>query len=248
MTNDSIRKKKEGHKKSDIPKGKPEEHSKVESDHHLGGDEDMTARISFAIDFSLAEGALRGKITHRLTNKQVEFSGLDQETINQFMRQYLSRLEKSVIKKSVDDASQQIPELAEEQQEESKETPPSGMKSRSFGIIPAGTTHPTRVLEQGRPFQIQWSFEPPSLLSMLGQPVNYMVIICRNNLAGGGRELVGKIEGQRDFSEPLVASFECESLPSGTYRLEGKASFWSLKSRKPEWNSSCSQGCIIIVS
>ena len=247
MTNHSTTKRREEHKKSEPPKGKLEESSKVERD-HLGGDEDMTARISFTIDFSLAEGAVLGKITHRLTNKHAEFSGLDQTTITQFMKQYLSRLEKSVIQKPVEEPSQHIQELLEEEQAESKETPASGMRSRSFGIIVAGTTHPRRVLEQGRPFHVRWSFETPSLLSMQGQQLNYRVTISRKSLAGGGRELVGEIGGKRDFSEPLTASFECESLPPGTYRFEGDASFWSLKSRKPEWRSSCSESWVMVVN
>ena len=54
------------------------------------------ARISFFVDFSLEEGQIKGKMTHRLTNKQVDFAGLDQAAITQFMKKYLSRLEKGV--------------------------------------------------------------------------------------------------------------------------------------------------------
>ena len=62
----------------------------------VAGEETM-ARISFLVDFSLEEGRIKGKITHRLTNKQEEFDGLDQTAITGFLKKP-ARLEKAVRK------------------------------------------------------------------------------------------------------------------------------------------------------
>lgn len=238
-------------RKSTLLSGEPKEVSIAENHHHPANDKDTTARISFLIDFSLAEGEIRGKITHRLTDKQVKFAGIDQATITQFMNKYISRLEKNVIKMPAEEVSPPIHELAEEKKEEARETPFSEMQTRSFDVIPLGTAHPQRVLQQGQPFQFQWSFEPPSFLGLEGEKLNYRVIICRKKLAGGPRELVGKTEGQVDFSETLTsgiqASLQSQPLPRGTYRLKGVTHFWSSKSKKPGWRSSCSDSCLIQV-
>jgi hypothetical protein len=234
-------------RKSKLFNGEPKGISSAENHHHPDTQEDTTARISFLVDFSLAEGEVRGKIIHRLTDKQAEFVGLDQATITQFMKKYLSRLEKNVIKMPQEETSHQIHELAEGKEEEVKEIPASEMRTRSFGIIPAGTGLPTGILQQGQPFRLEWVFEPPSILTTQGEKLDYKVVVCRKRLAGGGRELFGEIKGQIDFTQTLTARFPSEPLPTGTYRLEGEAAFWSSKSKTPGHRSTCSDSCLVQV-
>jgi hypothetical protein len=226
--------------------GEPKEPINVESHQRREAGNNATARISFLIDFSLTEGEIRGKITHRLTDKQEEFMGLDQTVITQFMKKYLSRLEKSIVRAPVEEPYPQIHELVEEQGEKVTRTSPGEMHTRSFGIIPAGATHSTGLLQRGQPFRIQWSFEPPSISDMEGSQLNYKVIVFRKKLAGGVRELVGEIDGQIVFGENLIATIPSEALPSGAYRLEANSNF-SLKSKKPEWRSACQESCLIQV-
>ena len=226
--------------------GEPKGPSTVEGHQHLDSNEDTTARISFLIDFSLAEGEILGKITHRLTSKQQDFIGLDQTTITQFMKKYLSRLEKSIVRMPVAEPPQQIPEFAEKQMEEVNEPSTDEMLTRSFGVFPAGAAHSTAILQQGQPFQIQWSFEPISSSNMEGAQMHYKVMIAQKKLSGGVRELAGEIEGEIDFGDELTARIPSEALPPGMYHLEA-VSYFSLKSRKPEWRSSCRESRLIQV-
>jgi len=217
----------------------------TESHYQVDADEGSTARISFLIDFSLAEGQIEGKITHRLTNKYMEFVGLDQTTITQFMKKYLSRLDKGVVKTA---ECEQRPSTYYQQTENEEEKPPSNeIRTKSFLVIPAGSGQPTEILQQGQPFQLQWSFDPPASLAVRGQHMNYKVSICRKKLASGHRELMGEIEGDIACSEALTASIHSEPLPSGTYRLEADATF-SLKGKKPDWSSASRNSCLIHVA
>jgi hypothetical protein len=217
----------------------------AESHHQLAADEDPTARISFLIDFSLAEGQIQGKITHRLTHKQMEFGGLDQMAITQFMKKYLSRLEKGVVKTS-ERESLPVVDVQDVAREE-KETPSKDIRTQSFNVIPAGATRPTEILQQGQPFQVQWCFETPESFVVRGEHLKYKVSICRKKLASGNRELLGEIEGDIDCTEALTACIHSEPLPPGTYRLEADATF-SLKSRKTDWSSACRNSRLIHVA
>jgi hypothetical protein len=232
--------------KNKMTTGEPKELSNDESRHRHFADEDMTARMSFLIDFSLAEGQIQGKITHRLTNKQIEFAGLDQSAITQFMKRYLSRLEKSVEKIPIEDPSQQIHPSVEVHKEEAKETHAGEMQTRSFGVIPAGAAQPTAFLLQGQPFQLQWSFEPPPIPSTMGEQLSYRVIICRKNLEGGEHRKVGEVSGNIDIGSALTARIPSEPLPPGAYRLEADSDF-SLKSKTTGWHSTCHERRLIQV-
>ena len=206
----------------------------------------MTEGISFLIDFSLTEGQIEGTITHCRTDKQMEFAGLDQTAISQFMKRYLSRLEKSVAKMPIEEAAQQIHEVADVQKEEARTDPHGEMRTRSFGVIPAGAGQPSEILQQGQPFQLQWSFEPPAMSDMEGEQLHYRIVICGKNLEGGERLKVGEIKGQIDFGSPLTAHIPSEPLPPGAYRLEADSMF-SLKSKIAEWHSACRERRLIQV-
>jgi hypothetical protein len=233
--------------KSKITTGEQNKLSNDDSLHRHAADEDMTARISFLIDFSLTEGQIQGKITHRLTNKQMEFAGVDQTAITQFMKRYLSRLEKSVEKIPIDEPSQQqIHASVEVHQEEPREIHAGEMQTRSFGVIPAGAVQPTELLRQGQPFQLQWSFEPPPIPSTVGEQLSYRVIISRKNLEGGEHMKVGEVSGKVDVGSALTARIPSEPLPPGAYRLEADSDF-SLKSKKVGWHSTCRERRLIQV-
>ena len=232
-------------RKKESGNGGFKEDLKPEGHHHFDADEDTTARISFLIDFSLAEGQIEGRITHRLTNKHMKFVGLDQTTISQFMKKYLSRLDKSVVRTT---GREQLPSTDYQNADKEKEVPASNeIRTKSFLVIPAGAGQPTEILQQGQPFQVQWCFDPPASLAVRGQHMNYKVSICRKKLASGHREVVGEIEGDVACSETLTASIHSEPLPSGTYRLEADATF-SLKGRKPDWRSACRNSCLVHVA
>lgn len=215
------------------------------SHHHFDADEDTTARISFLIDFSLTGGQIEGKIIHRLTNKQLEFIGLDQNTIIQFMKKYLSRLDKGV----VNTADIEKPPLRydQDEQKKGKDFPQNEIRTKSFRVIPAGAREESSILQHGQPFQLQWSFDPPQSLAVEGWPINYKVSICRKQLSSGHRELLGEMEGNIDCSEDLTATIHSEPLPAGTYRLEADAKF-KLNSKKTDWSSSCRNSCLIHVT
>ncbi|MBI5580257.1 MAG: hypothetical protein HY895_13985 [Deltaproteobacteria bacterium] len=218
---------------------KPESHAPFDAD------EDTTARISFLIDFSLAEGQIEGRIIHRLTNKHMKFVGLDQTAISQFMKKYLSRLDKSVVRAT---EREQVPSTDYQDAEKEEAAAASNeIRTKSFLVIPAGAAQPTEILQQGQPFQVQWCFDPPASLSVRGQHMNYKVSICRKKLASGHREVVGEIEGDVACSEALTASIHSEPLPSGTYRLEADATF-SLKGRKPDWSGVCRDSRLVHVA
>ncbi len=216
-----------------------------EDHHQLAADEDTTARISFLIDFSLAEGQIQGKITHRLTHKQTEFAGLDQTAITQFIKKYLSRLEKGVVKTSEREPLPSI--VVQDLEREEKDFPSKDIRTRSFSVIPAGAARPTEILQQGQPFQLQWCFEPPTSFVARGEHLKYKVRICRKKLASGNREVLGEIEGDIDCTEVLTACIHSEPLPPGTYRLEADAKF-SLKSKKADWSSACRNSSLIHVA
>jgi hypothetical protein len=224
----------------------PEVHD-AESRHHPIVGEETTARISFLIDFSLAEGQIQGKITHRLTNKQMEFVGLDQATIAQFMKKYLSRLEKVVPKTEEESPLQPVHAQAiEKQKEEESRIQSNEIRTLSYRVIPVGYAKPTNIIPQGHPFQLQWCLEPPPDFSHRGERMNYKVSISRKQLAGGHPQLLGEKEGEIDFSEPMTAFIHSEPLSPGTYRLESDARF-ILKSKKTGWSGSCHDSRVIHV-
>jgi len=231
-------------KTSDI---EPKKLSAVESHHALEPDKETTARISFLIDYTLVEGDLRGKITHRLTDKHEEFSGLDQTTITQFMKRYLSRLEKSVEKMTVEVPPQKIREFAKAQlKEEVKKSPRGEMRTLGLEVIPADASQPTKSLRQGQPFQLQWSFESPSITDMKGEQLEYRVVINGKNLRGGKHLKIGDFQGKTEFGKALTALIPSEPLPPGVYLLEADADF-SLKSIKSDWHSECRERSLIQV-
>jgi hypothetical protein len=207
--------------------------------------DDSTARITFAIEFSLSEGKIEGKITHRLTGKSMEFAGLDQTTITQFMKKYLSGLDRGPAR-AMDSAHLASPCERQSRTEKPGSTPDRS-RTRSFHVIPAGAARPTDILQQGQPFQLQWSIEPPDGLVDRGQPLSYAVRVCRKKLAGGRRELLGEIKGEIVCCEALTANIHSEPLPSGTYRLEADARF-SLKNQKTGWVSAARDSCLIHVA
>ena len=207
--------------------------------------EDSTARITFVTEFSLSEGRIEGRITHRLTGKSMEFAGLDQTTITQFMKKYLSGLDRGPGR--VADSER----LASPRERQSGTEKPGStadrLRTRSFQVIPTGAARPTDILQQGQPFQLQWSFEPPDGLVDRGQQLSYAVSICRKKLAGGRRELLGEIKGEIVCCEALTANIHSEPLPSGTYRLEADARF-SLKNKKTGWVNAARDSCLIHVT
>jgi hypothetical protein len=228
--------------KSKASSDKREDISAVESSHSLTAD----GGIPFLVNFSLKGGQIKGTITHCLTKKQLEFSGLDQTAITQFMKGYLFRLEKSVEKMPDEEQPQQIHEFAGVQKEETKAVPCGEMRTRSFGLIPSGATQPAEILEEGQPFQIQWSFDPPAMLGMEGEQLDYRVLIWGKNLDSGQRLTFGEKKGQTDFGSPLTAHMPSEPLPLGMYRLQAKSIF-DVKSAKSDWHSSCRESRLIHV-
>lgn len=224
-------------------KGKQEEIPKIEGRAGPGDIKHEPGVLEFLIEFYYAEDELQGKITHCMTNKKDRFSGLDQAKIIHFMKPYLSRAE-SARQEPVEESSQAIQASAEEQEKKVNEIPPNEMRTRSYGVIAAGTTQTTGLLQQGQPFKVQWSFEPPSIPGMESEQMDYKIVIYRKEVPGGANYAVGKKDGQKKFSEPLTASFECESLPPGMYRLEGNSLF-SIKKR--EWRSICHETNLVEV-
>jgi hypothetical protein len=217
-----------------------------ESHLRLAADEDLDKGISFLIAFSLKEGQIEGTITHRLTNKQTRFSGLDQTAMMQFMKRYLSRLEKSVANMPIEESSQQIHEVAEAHKEEARTVPHCEMRTRSFGVLPEGFAQHAELLQQGQPFQLQWSFESPSMSDMEGEQLHYRIVISGKNLEGGERLKIADTTGQISFGSPLTASIPAAPLPPGAYRLEADSDF-ILKSKIAEWHSACRERRLIQV-
>jgi hypothetical protein len=251
MTNHSSIRQKDDPKKSATPKGKTQGPLSVENHPHFGDDEATAGRMRFSIDFFLVEGKLLGKITHERTGTHIDFAGLDQAKIIRFIKPYVSPVVKSATQESADEPPQPIPQLDEQQKKEVKETPPTEMRTRSFSVIPAGTTFATGVLGQEQPLELKWSFESPSISGMEeGEQIGYKVIISRMNVPDGPLEMVGetKTKAEIPFRKIIDISIPSEALPPGTYRLEGQANFWRLKSKKPEWRSLCKESCLIVVN
>lgn len=242
-------------KKSVIGKsfgGEHKEPSRVEGQQHIDADDDTIGRMSFNIDFWLAEGELQGEITHRPTGKPLKLSARDWATkIPEFLNKYLSSLEKSIATRPVEDPPQEPLELVEAHKKEVKEAPSRKMQTRSFGVFIKGTDHPIKILQKEQPFEYKWSFEPPATVGIEGEDLDYEVLICRKSLADGKREIVvdekGKIKKETDFSAPLVV-IPSEPLPDGTYRLEGEAKFINSKSKMPEWSIKCQESCLILAN
>ena len=233
--------------KSKTSDGESKQLSGDESHPRLAADDEMDKGISFLIVFSLKEGKIEGTITHCLTDKQTKFSGLDQTAMTQFMKRYLSRLEKSVEKMSIEEQPQPIHEFAVVQQrEDARITPPGEMRTRSFGVLPEGSAQHAEILQQGQPFQLQWSFESPSMSDMEGEQLHYRIVICGKNLEGGERLKIVDTTGQIGFGSPLTASIPSAPLPPGPYRLEADSNF-SLKSKIAGWHSACHERRLIQV-
>jgi hypothetical protein len=147
----------------------------------------------------------------------------------------------------VEEQPQQVHEFAEVQRkEEARKTPPGEMQTRSFGLIPAGSIQPTELLRQEQPFQLQWSFEPPSISDMEGEQLYYRIVISGKNLEGGERLKIGDIKGQIGFGSALTARIPSEPLPPGAYWLEADSDF-SMKSKVAEWRSACHERRLIQV-
>lgn len=232
--------------RSKASSGKPADIPTAVGRHHLTTDEAFNKGMCFHIVFSLRAKQIEGTITHCQTNKHKPFSGLDQTAITQFMKGYLFRLEKSVEKMPVEEQPQQIHEFAEVQKEEAGIAPRGEMRTRSFGVIQRGTTQPTESLQEGLPFELQWSFDPPAMSDMDGEQMDYRVLIWGKNLDSGQRLRIGEKKGQSDFGSPLTAHMPSEALPPGMYRLEAKSNF-DVKSAKSEWHSSCRESRLIHV-
>jgi hypothetical protein len=110
--------------KSKTSNNAPKDSTIAEHHHSVEVVEDTTTRISFLIDYSLVARELRGKITHKLTDKQEEFSGRGETNIIQFLNRYLSKLEKSVEKVPVSEV---------------RITPPGVMRNLGLDVIPVGS-------------------------------------------------------------------------------------------------------------
>jgi hypothetical protein len=232
--------------------GERKEPPKVESQQHIDADEDTTGRMGFYIDFWLAGGEVKGQITHRASGKPLKLSGRDWTMkITEFLNKYLSSLEKSIATRPVEEPSQETPELAEAHKKEVKETSSGRMQTRSFGVFIKGTDHPIKILQKEQPFEYRWSFEPPASFGIEGEDLDYRVIICRKDLAGGKREIVvdekGEIKKEADFRDPLVV-IPSGPIFAGTYRLEGEANFISSKSKMLESPLRCKESCLILVT
>jgi hypothetical protein len=228
--------------KSKTSNGESKQLSGGESHHRLAADEDLDKGISFLIVFSLKDGQIKGNITHRLTNKQMEFDGLDQTAITQFMKKYLSRLEKSIEEMPIEEQ----PVAAVQWREQTRITPTVEMRTRSFGVLPEGSAQHAELLLQGQPFQLQWSFESPSMSGMEGEQLHYRIVVCGKNLERGDRLKIVDTTGQIGFGSPLTASIPSAPLPPGPYRLEADSNF-SLKSKFAEWHSACHERRLIQV-
>jgi hypothetical protein len=213
----------------------------------MASDEELKQGISFFVDFSLTDGQIEGTITHCRTEKQMKFSGLDQNAIIQFMKGYLFRLEKSIEKMPVEEEPQPSESPAEVQPSAGLRISPTGeMRTRSFGVIPSDAARPTEVLQQGQPFQVHWSFDPPAMADLEGQQLDYRVVIWGKNLDDGQRLMIGDHKAKIGFGSPLTARIPSAPLPPGAYRLEAESIF-GLKSAKSEWHSSCRERRLIQV-
>jgi hypothetical protein len=232
--------------------GEHKESLKVKSQQHVDADEDTTGRMRFYIDFRLVEGEVQGQIIHRPSGTSLKLSARDWATkITEFVKKYLSSVEKSIAARPVEESSQKTPELAEAHNKEVTEAPSKKIQTRSFGVFIEGTDHPIRILQKDKSVEYKWYFEPPASFGIEGVGLDYEVIICRKGLAGGKREIVvaekGEIKKETDFSDPLVV-IPYEPLPAGTYRLEGEAKFISSKSKMPESSIRCKESCLILVT
>jgi len=246
----STKGKKNGNSKSfdGEQKGPP----KIESKQHVDTNNGTTGRMSFIIDFWLAEGELQGQIIHRPSRKSLKFSVHDWTTkIIEFLNKYLSSLEKSIATMSVEESSVESTESAESYREEVEETPSRKMQTRSFGVFIKGTDHPIKMLRKEQFFEYKWFFKPTAFFGIDDEVLNYKVIICRKELAGGKREIVveerGEIEKDTDFRDPLIV-ISSKPLSAGTYRIEGEAIFISSKSEMPESSIRCKESSLILVN
>jgi hypothetical protein len=237
-------------KKSETSKGKAEDSHKIEG-LQPSANEGTTGHIQFLVDFRLAEMDWRGIITHRKTQTKEEFLGVDQMKITQFMKKYLSRVDTGS-KEPPGEPLQPNSHLAEQQKKEAKEAPPYEMRTRSFSVIPAGTTYATGVMTQDQPLQLKWSFESGSISDIEeNEQIHYKVIISRMKLPDGPLEMFSEttLNEKMPFRKTFDIIIPSEPLPPGTYRLEAQANFWSLKSKKPEWHSNlCKETCVIEVN
>lgn len=232
--------------------GEHKEPPKVKSQQHVDADDGTIGRMSFDIDFWLAEGELQGEIIHRPSGKPLKLSARDWTTkIAEFMKKYLSSLEKSIATRPVKESSQETPELAEAHKKEVKETPSRKMQTRSFGVFIEGTDRAIKILQKEQPFEYKWFFEPPASFGIEGEDLDYKVIIFRKDLTNGKCEIVvdekGEIQKETDFRDPLIG-IPSEPLSAGTYRLEGEANFISSKSKMPESSIRCKESCLILVN
>lgn len=209
--------------------GPPKDCSSAENNRTVESDEDK-ATLSFLIDYSLVAGGLRGKVTHRLTDIQEEFSGRGEEKIMSFMARYLSKLEKSIEKQAVE---------KEQQRGEVRITQPSEPHKPTLEVVPEGSAHPSDTLQQGKSFQIRWTFKPPSPSGITGERLHYKIVVCGKNLERGEHIQIAEGGGEIDFTRALTALTSSEPLPSGTYFIEADAEF-SLKSVKSHRQSACS--------
>jgi len=222
--------------------GDPGDILSIESRRSLAADEG----IPFLVNFSLSEGEIEGTITHLRTNTKTKFVGFDQVAIGQFMKRYLSRLEKSVEKMPVEEPPPQFFDSAVAQRDEAKKTVSGEMRTRSLEVIPSGAAQPSNILLKEQPFQLQWSFEPPSLSGMAGEKLHYRIVICGKKLEGGERIKFGEVSGKIDFGSDLTARIPSGPLPPGAYRLDADSDF-SMKSKIAEWHSACRERRLIQV-
>ena len=207
----------------------PRDSSTAETHRPADVDKDKTSGMSFLIEYKLVAGELQGTITHKQINIQEEFSGFDQATIIQFMKRYLSKVEKSVRK---------VPSEEPPQPGEVKITSPGEMQKPGLEVIPAGCAQPSDILQQGQTFQLRWTFEPSKLSGITGKQMHCRIVVCGKNLERGERIHIGEGEEKIDVSGALTALIASEPLPPGTYIVEADAGF-DLKSMKSDRQSAC---------
>jgi hypothetical protein len=236
--------------KSKTSNGELKALSSDEGHHRLAADVDPDRGISFLVNFSLKGGQLEGKIKHVPTDKHIQFTVDDQDDLsemNRFIKGYLKfRLEKDE-KKPIEEQPIRTHKFADVQDEETGAVPRGEIRTRSFGVLPEGSAQHTEFLQQGQSFQLQWSFESPSISNMEGEQLHYRIVISGKNLEGGERLKIADTTGQIGFGSPLTASIRSAPLPPGTYRLEADSDF-SMKSKKiAEWHSACRERRLIQV-
>ncbi len=163
---------------------------------------------SFKINIYPRQGHLQGKIEHPLTRDKKAFSGMDDQTILQFISNHLPQSEVEV-------KTSTMPQLVD------------------FKTVPVETNIKSRIIKQGRPFQIKMKLDLSAIKIKTKGAILCTIDIYAKLLSDGDKMKIASVQKDISTIKILDLAITVDALSEGAYKLETFITSTTLPQKKP---------------